>query len=152
MKTMEFKYLLLELTRKINDGMNIMLNDMGSRYGLSALQLRVVTELYKEGSLPIGVLANNTLIAGANLTSICKKLETMGHVVRYRDPEDDRRVKISLTETGLKIAGEMDRFYTAKMERISERKEGKSYSEIIAAMENVVEILTLFNEKEEGEA
>ena len=41
------------------------------------------------------------------LTPLLKKLEAMGHVTRYRDPQDDRVVIVELTESGRQLKQNM---------------------------------------------
>ncbi len=145
MTTYEFKYVLLDLTRRINDGMNIMINQLGSKYNLSPLQFRVLMEAHKEESISIGALANSALIAKANMTSICKKLEDMGYLNRYRDPEDDRKVLVILTKLGNQVVGEIDIYYTEKIQLYFQ--EGKKGADIIDGIEKVLDLLEFMNNR-----
>lgn len=115
MDTTEFKYMLWENTRKINEEMNAALNTWGSKYELSALQLRILMGVYKNGPQSVGCLASNVAVAGTNISTMCKKLERVGLLARSRDASDERIVHVQLTETGLAVIQELDECFERKI-------------------------------------
>ena len=42
----------------------------------------------------------------STLTPLLKRLETMGHLTRQRDPEDERQVRVRLTPLGRRVREE----------------------------------------------
>lgn len=137
MNANEFKYQILDYTRKINESTNLLLTDLGDRYQLSALQLRVLIALSKEERMAIGKLADTTLIANANLTAICKKLETVNIVNRVRDINDDRKVLVSLTNKGKEVIRDIDKYYTEKISIALDTHKEEYFKEVLAAIEKV---------------
>src|SRR5690554_7002728 len=98
MNISEFKKVIWEYTRKINENTNKSFNPIFEEHGLTMLQARVLMELYYYGSNSIGNLAESIYVAGANISTICKRLEKEGLVERTRNQEDERIVMVVLTE------------------------------------------------------
>ncbi len=145
----EFKNLLWDNTRKMNDVVNYSLNHCASLYGLSGMQLRILLEIGQNGSHTVGSLANNVLIAGANISSMCKKLESMGMLTRIRDREDERVVKIYLTPQSKSIIEEVNDYYEKKFIKAIGEGLIENLDAIIAAIEKVNELFIKIN-REEG--
>lgn len=143
MNISEFKYLLWDNTRKIHERMNTMLNVWGARHGLSALQLRILMEIYQHGSLTVGSLANNILIAGANISPMCKKLEGLGFLRRIRDRLDERVVRIELTEKGQLVIKEIDDFFDQRIGKVIGEDLDQSFATIICAMKELNHLIDL---------
>ena len=51
-------------------------------------------------------LGEKLFLESNTLTPILKKLETMGYLTRRRAPEDERQVRVKLTETGRRLREE----------------------------------------------
>lgn len=148
MNISEFKYLLCDNSRKINDGMNAALNAWGAKYGLSALQLRILMEIHQKGALTVGCLASNVAIAGTNISTMCKKLESLGFLRRTREQSDERVVRIELTESGWQAIEEIEGFFAEKIQKAMSSDMKQSLEAIIYAMEKLNKMLELFNEQE----
>ena len=73
MNISDFKYAILEYTRKINENTNKSFNPVFAEYGLTMLQGRILMELFHFGRLSIGNLAESINAAGANVSAMCKK-------------------------------------------------------------------------------
>jgi len=137
MNTTEFKYMLWENTRKINEEMNAALNTWGSKYELSALQLRILMGVYKNGPQSVGCLANNVAVAGTNISTMCKKLEKLGLLARARDAADERIVHVQLTEAGHVVIKELDQCFERKMLSVLGEDISGELQSIIIAMEKL---------------
>ncbi|NLM97869.1 MAG: MarR family transcriptional regulator [Halanaerobiaceae bacterium] len=141
MNISEFKKVIWEYTRKINENTNRFFNPIFEEYGLTMLQARVLMELYYNGSSSIGNLAESIYAAGANISTICKKLEKEGLVERSRRQEDERIVMVVLTDRGNKILLEIDeRLDKVIAERIRQDSE-KACQEIISGIEKLNDLL-----------
>lgn len=70
------------------------------QHGITPLQLHILMTLYFTGSKTISELAQNTCMAGANNSALCKKLEQDGYVHRQRATTDKRQVQVSLSVQG----------------------------------------------------
>jgi DNA-binding MarR family transcriptional regulator len=63
--------------------------------GLSSVDMQVVSILMSEGPATPGELAERTgLTRGGSITSTIDRLEQLGYVVRERDQDDRRRVRV----------------------------------------------------------
>jgi DNA-binding MarR family transcriptional regulator len=71
--------------------------------GLTYLQYIVLVALYEQDDLTVGGLGDKLFLDSSTLTPLLKRLETMGHVTRQRDPEDERQVRVRLTPQGRRV-------------------------------------------------
>jgi DNA-binding MarR family transcriptional regulator len=51
----------------------------------------------------VGALGEKMFLDSSTLTPLLKRLETMGHLTRQRDPKDERVVRLRLTPKGRKL-------------------------------------------------
>src|SRR5437868_14485855 len=56
--------------------------------------------LRRRGALSIGELAEALGVTGSSVTTACKRLEKAGLVTRERQSDDERMVRVVLTEEG----------------------------------------------------
>ena len=56
--------------------------------------------LRRKGALSISELAEELGVTGSSITTACKRLEKAGLVMRERQSDDERMVKVTLTEQG----------------------------------------------------
>ena len=68
--------------------------------GLTYPQYLNVLALWADDGASVGDLAHRLRLDLATLTPLLKRLEAAGLVVRRRDPDDERRVVITLTDAG----------------------------------------------------
>lgn len=68
--------------------------------GLTYTQYIAIIALWEEDNQTVGSLGEKLFLESNTLTPILKKLESMGYMRRQRDPEDERQVRVSLTEAG----------------------------------------------------
>lgn len=63
-------------------------------------QYWLMRRLHCHGAQSIGELADALSITGSSATTACKRLEKAGLVIRERQMDDERMVRVSLTEEG----------------------------------------------------
>ncbi|WP_116082456.1 MarR family winged helix-turn-helix transcriptional regulator [Tropicimonas sp. IMCC34011] len=68
--------------------------------GLTYPQYLVMLVLWEEAPQSVSSLGARLHLDSGTLTPLLKRLEASGYVTRARDAEDERRVKVSLTEAG----------------------------------------------------
>ncbi len=68
--------------------------------GLTYPQYLVMLVLWEDAPQTVGALGTRLYLDSGTLTPLLKRMEAAGHVTRSRDPADERRVVISLTEAG----------------------------------------------------
>jgi len=73
--------------------------------GLTYPQYITMLVLWEEPPRPraVGELGERLHLDSGTLTPLLKRLTAMGYVTRSRDPEDERRVLVSLTAEGLSL-------------------------------------------------
>jgi len=136
-----FKNMIWDYTRKINENTNSIFSPVCERFGLTVLQVRILIELHRYESLTIGSLAKCVYAAGTNISAMCKKLEHMGFLKRVRDQEDERVVKVFLTENGERVIQEVNGLLDEKiLENVSEDAE-KVFNDIIKGMKKLSDLM-----------
>ena len=68
--------------------------------GLTYPQYLVLSTLWETDALMIGAIAERLSLEPSTITPLVKRLELAGFVARERDPTDERRVHVSLTNAG----------------------------------------------------
>ncbi|MBB2205047.1 MarR family winged helix-turn-helix transcriptional regulator [Gluconacetobacter takamatsuzukensis] len=68
--------------------------------GLTYPQYLVLTVLWAEDGLLVGQIGEKLALVSSTLTPLLKRLEGAGLVARTRDRQDERQVRVTLTEAG----------------------------------------------------
>lgn len=71
--------------------------------GLTYPQYLVLMTLWGQDGLSVGQLGAELGLDSSTLTPLLKRIESGGFVTRARDPEDERRVVVSLTDQGKEL-------------------------------------------------
>lgn len=137
-----FKYQVCDISRKINEAMNTLLSKMGAPYGLSAMQVRILLEIEPEGAMTVGAIASEVMVAGANVSTMCKKLEQLGFIKRSRDELDERIVRIGLTELGMKAVRDIDQNFDEKILKALGKAPNEKYESVVLAIEVLDDLLS----------
>ncbi|MCW2927047.1 MAG: transcriptional regulator, MarR family [Thermoleophilia bacterium] len=97
-------------------------------HSLTANEQLVVTSLAADGPLSPTRLSERTGLSSAGTSALIDRLEAEGHVARRRDPNDGRRVLVTLTKRALvarmaldeviaEIATQVDQSHAPHIER-----------------------------------
>ncbi|KPU45190.1 organic hydroperoxide resistance transcriptional regulator [Oxobacter pfennigii] len=141
MNISEFKNIIWDYTRKINENTNKIFSPLCEQYGLTMLQVRILMELYKYESHSIGSLAEGIYVAGANISSMCKKLEHMDLLKRVRNQQDERVVTVALTQKGNEIVSRMDKFLNEKILQNIDEKAEETFDDIISGIKKLNDLM-----------
>jgi len=76
------------------------------RLGLTYPQYLVLSVLWEGDDQTIGAIASRLDLEPSTITPLVKRLEHAGHLVRKRNPSDERQVKVRLTDQGRAIRAE----------------------------------------------
>ena len=76
------------------------------RLGLTYPQYLVMSVLWEGDDQTIGAIAARLDLEPSTFTQLVKRLEHAGHVVRRRNPSDERQVKVLLTDQGRAVRAE----------------------------------------------
>jgi DNA-binding MarR family transcriptional regulator len=71
--------------------------------GLTYPQYVTIICLWEQDRQTVKGLSENLFLEPSTLTPMLKRLEAMGYVTRERDTEDERSVRVSLTEAGRQL-------------------------------------------------
>ena len=71
--------------------------------GITYPQYIVLLVLWQYGKLSVSEIGEKTFLESNTLTPLLKKMEAKGLVVRAREQEDERIVRVSLTVSGIKL-------------------------------------------------
>ena len=71
--------------------------------GLTYTQYLVMLVLWEEGMMNVGDLGKKLYLDTGTLTPLLKKMEEHGLLLRRRCPDDERCVRVSLTQKGLDL-------------------------------------------------
>lgn len=95
-----FRQNIGDLQRQITDKMTEIFHPCSEKYGLTYFQYLILLEIDAAGEHTVGELGRRVNMDSGNISSMCKKLEKNGYVMRKRSEKDERVVKISLTGSG----------------------------------------------------
>ena len=73
------------------------------KLGLTYTQYITIIALWEDDNQTVSGLGEKLFLESNTLTPILKKLEAMGYLRRQRDPEDERQVRVALTEAGFRL-------------------------------------------------
>jgi len=124
MNVLEFKTNLFDLIRSINDSMASISKPDYEAYGLTAIQARILIEIYICQKFTVGELGKLMMMSSGNMSNLCKKMEKQGFIKRIRDKDDERVVKVILTEEGSnaieKIVSDLTKKYIPIVSSVSQ--------------------------------
>ena len=95
---------LLYLLAASNDAASAQFHGIVRDNGIRVPEWRVIACLYDQNGLMTTKLAEYALMEQSRLTRILDQMDLKGWVERCIDPEDRRRVRVYLTETGKGLA------------------------------------------------
>jgi DNA-binding MarR family transcriptional regulator len=108
---------------------------------ITSIHNEVIRLLEEEGSLSIGVIGDQLMIAKAQMTQLIDKLVDLNIVERRAVKGDRRKIEIALTDTGKSLIAEhrknIDRSVMDLMSSLTE-KDLKSLSEALVVVKDVV--------------
>lgn len=110
----EFRSTIWMLLLQIKDNMEKILQPFAQQQGMTVLQLRILIELKDQETFTISELAKRMSMAVGNVSSLCKKLEKFGILMRTRDMKDERIVHITLSQHGKELTDGIDRWMREK--------------------------------------
>ncbi len=70
------------------------------QHNLTYTQYITMLVVWEEEKIIFKELGHRLQLDSGTLTPVLKKLESMGHIIKYRNEEDDRQVTVELTEKG----------------------------------------------------
>jgi DNA-binding MarR family transcriptional regulator len=71
-----------------------------AKLGITYPQYLTLIALKEEGGQTVGQLGEKLFLESSTLTPLLKRMETAGYVTRRRDSNDERQVRVTLTDAG----------------------------------------------------
>jgi len=102
------------------------------RLGLTYPQYLVLSVLWEADDQTITGIAMRLDLEPSTITPLVKRLEQAGHVLRQRNPADERQVKVQLTDQGRALRAE-----TKALTQALDRKSGLSVDDLVDLNERI---------------
>lgn len=90
----------LAVFQQLKSKMSTLIDPVVQAEGLTPLQACVLLMIARGDAGTVGELSGQLRSGQANTSTLCKKLEKNGYIVRTRNPEDERVVTLTLTGQG----------------------------------------------------
>jgi DNA-binding MarR family transcriptional regulator len=100
----ELERKLLAAADRLGRALRAARQPVGTRHGLSLLQVLAIEQLAARGARRVGELAGELDVTQATASETIASLETKGVVTRRRDDRDGRATVVSLTPAGVELA------------------------------------------------
>jgi MarR family transcriptional regulator, organic hydroperoxide resistance regulator len=110
------------------------------KLGLTYPQYVTIICLWEQDNQTVKGLSENLFLEPSTMTPMLKRLEAMGYVRRERDSEDERSVRVSLTDAGRKLREKAFdyREITAKAAGLSPEEFGVLQKAIVNLRSNLI--------------
>lgn len=142
---------------RIRCGVERLLLPVVQSYGLTTTQVTVLNLIKKHERITVSQLFKTLDFNQGNMSSICKKLEADGFIVKKKCQKDERKSYLALTEKALNALDGIDKFFTVdedecwiSEEELAEAEEAISVLRRAAKKINE-KLAAATNEKSEGE-
>jgi MarR family transcriptional regulator, organic hydroperoxide resistance regulator len=89
-----------ELLAQVAQAYRSLSDSFMDRIGMHRAQATLLCRLFDKDGMTQSEIAEQLAVQGATVTNMLQRMEEAGLVVRRRDPEDNRLVRVYLTDTG----------------------------------------------------
>lgn len=109
--------------------------------GLTYPQYLVLVTLWEKDGQLVNEIGHILYLESSTLTPLLKKLERMGLVTRGRDPQDERKVRVNLTDKGREMEARTEPFFDTVQELsgLPEQRFRELQGEIVALRDRLLE-------------
>lgn len=101
---------------------------------LTAHQASILDHLDEEHPIALGELAEHMGVTSSTMSLHIDRLAGLGYVTRVRDPEDGRRVALSLTPDGARVRDARTALDADRVERLLERMDAADRADAIRGL------------------
>lgn len=95
-----------------------LLDTFMDQIGLHRAQATLLCQLFAQDGLSQSEIAEQLAVQGATVTNTLQRMEEAGLVARYRDPDDNRLVRVYLTDAGRRLERNINAQFTKVEEAI----------------------------------
>jgi DNA-binding MarR family transcriptional regulator len=107
--------------------------------GLTYTQYITLIALWEEDHQTVGGLGEKLFLESNTLTPILKKLDVMGYLERQRDREDERQVRLCLTEDGRRLREKALKMDLSEATRLAPVEFAKVQRAIVRLRNNLID-------------
>ncbi|MFP4376570.1 MAG: MarR family winged helix-turn-helix transcriptional regulator [Spirochaetales bacterium] len=126
------------LMREIHFSLLRLSRDKLKSYNMTSPRLHVLARAMRLGPLDMGSLHHHMHISRSTLTSLVNGLVSEGLLVRYRLPEDRRRVMIGSTTEGQELVDHLHRHRCSHLEEAISSLDENSIDAAAGALEQIL--------------
>ena len=109
-------------------------------HGITEQQWRVLRVVADEPGIPVGELAQWTSLAPPSLVGVLDRLERAGLVVRQRDANDRRTVRIRMTDTGRRLQATLVPQVAETYSRLMQSLPPREWLQLVASLERIADM------------
>jgi DNA-binding MarR family transcriptional regulator len=137
---MNIKDHLAYIIASVNKQLEAELEEHLREVGMPIEQVRILEILSGGGGLPMGELAAQALVEPTTLTKMIDRMVADGLVLRLLDPNDRRRVLITLAPAGKVALRRLSRIISSQESRISKRLPKGKLVELRSLLRGIAEV------------
>jgi MarR family transcriptional regulator, organic hydroperoxide resistance regulator len=138
---------IMQSLRRIVKAIQDYSHEVSGRFGVTGPQLWALKTISREGSLPLGELSKKMYLDPSTISGVIDRLESKGYVMRDRNQEDRRVVKVRLTPTGQSLVEKAPSPAQGKMIHGLRRLSEDELSAVYHSVQKLVEIMEAQNLK-----
>ena len=97
-----------KLIKETQECQGYLVNPILTKYALTHLQLQVLIEIDRTDDMSLNELAESLMMNNGNASTLCKKLEHEGLLIRERRLDDERFISLHLTDNGKLVVEDLD--------------------------------------------
>lgn len=147
MDLIEFKCLIWDLLRDISDNTNQLLAPLYEKHGLTVMQVQLLLVIDQNKEETVGNLSRVMAMKSGNTSVMCKNLEKQNLINRFRDKNDERVVKVSLTESGKEIIIELNQLLNSRHSQYLEDIRSEDLIDIVNGLNKLNSLLVKISNK-----
>lgn len=141
MDLLEFKCLIWDLLRDISENTNQLLAPLYEKYELTVMQVQLLLVIDQSGEETIGNLSRVMTMKSGNTSVMCKNLEKQDLINRFRDKDDERVVKVSLTNSGKAIVRDINNYLNKKHIQYLQEETDEDLKDIVNGLNKLNNLL-----------
>ena len=141
MDLVEFKCLIWDLLRDISENTNQLLAPLYEKYELTVMQVQLLLVIDQSGEETIGNLSRVMTMKSGNTSVMCKNLERQDLINRFRDTEDERVVKVSLTQSGQEVVRDINNYLSQKQNQYLKNETDEDLQDIVNGLNKLNNLL-----------
>jgi DNA-binding MarR family transcriptional regulator len=141
MELTSFKQIFWDGMRRMTQEASSLFNCCAAATGLTVLQVGILMEVHRLGTVSIGTLGKNMCIAGGNISNLCKKMETMGLLSRTRSQQDERVVMVAITPKGTELLRQGMETLTSRVEEVIQEEPQENLDEMLQGIQKMNQLL-----------